>query len=340
MTPSDLADVQAVGRSAGERFRSISDPRIARCADDPPIGADALRAALAAGAAWVATDGDPARVVGFLVVETVDGAAHVEEVAVAPEFGGRGHASALLDAAARWAVERGLDALTLTTFRDVPFNRPFYERRGFRVLEEDELTPALVARRAEEDRAGLPAEVRVVMRRDLTPAPPRVAIRDAVESDMAAVLPIYNEVVLSSAAIWRDDPETLAERLAWFRSKQAEGWPVLVAEVAGEVVAFAAAGSFRSWPGYWPTAEHSIHVAAAHRGAGLGQTLLEALIERVRAMGKQVLIAAVDGGNSGSIGFHERLGFRLVAHLPAVGRKFGEPVDLVHLQRDLLVPPG
>jgi phosphinothricin acetyltransferase len=52
-------------------------------------------------------------------------------------------------------------------------------------------------------------------------------------------------------------------------------------------------------------------------------------------MGKSVLVAGVDGGNEASIRFHERLGFREVARMPAVGRKFGEPVDLVLLQKDL-----
>jgi phosphinothricin acetyltransferase len=162
-----------------------------------------------------------------------------------------------------------------------------------------------------------------------------MVVRDAVAADVPAILAIYNDVLVTSAAIWRDEPEPLAEREAWFAAKGADGWPVLVADRDGEVVGFTALGPFRAWPGYWPTAEHSIHVAESCRGAGVGRLLLLELMERARAMGKLVLVAGVDGGTDASIRFHERLGFREVARMPAIGRKFGAPVDLILLQREL-----
>lgn len=163
MVVADIPGVQAVALSAGERFREIDDPRIARCADDEPIAVEVLRRAIDAGSAWVVHD-ETGAVAGFLVAEVLDGSAHVEEVAVSVEAGGRGHGSALLVEVSRWAASQGLPAVTLTTFRDVPFNRPFYERRGFRVLAEHEVTPALGARIEEEEAAGLPSDLRVVMR--------------------------------------------------------------------------------------------------------------------------------------------------------------------------------
>src|SRR5262249_34656732 len=66
----------------------------------------------------------------------------------------------------KWASDAALTALTLTTFRDVPWNAPWYEARGFRVLDDDELTPGLRQRRAAEDALGLEAALRVVMRRE------------------------------------------------------------------------------------------------------------------------------------------------------------------------------
>ena len=86
-----------------------------------------------------------------MVVHVIDENAHVEEIAVMPEFAGRGHGAALLAEVERWAISRGLQGLTLTTFRDVPWNRPWYERLGFRVLDENELTPQLRAVRDAED---------------------------------------------------------------------------------------------------------------------------------------------------------------------------------------------
>ena len=80
---------------------------------------------------------------------------------------------------------------------------------------------------------------------------------------------------------------------------------------------------------------HTILLGPGARGRGVGQRLLDALVERVRAAGKLVMVAGCDGANTGAIRFHERNGFRRVAEMPAIGRKRGKPVDLVLLQRDL-----
>jgi L-amino acid N-acyltransferase YncA len=180
-----------------------------------------------------------------------------------------------------------------------------------------------------------------------------VRVRDAAADDVPGMLAIYNQVVLSSDALWRDEPVDLADRLAWFEAQQAAGMPVLVAVPASggaagaaddAVLGFASFVQFRSIPGYFPTVEHSIHVRDGLRGRGIGSLLLDALTERARAMGRSVMVAGLDAGNVGSQRFHERAGFREVARMPGVGRKWGRPVDLVLLQRDLTeaveVPPG
>jgi GNAT superfamily N-acetyltransferase len=157
--------MREVAAAAGERFRSVEDPRIAARADDPPYTVAELAELVAAGGALVAeVDGD---VVGLVLMEELDGVAHVEELSVEPERQGTGVGTALLDAAARWAAERALPALTLTTYRDVPWNRPFYERRGFRVLDDAERTDGMRAKVAHEAGFGLDPDLRVVMRRDL-----------------------------------------------------------------------------------------------------------------------------------------------------------------------------
>jgi GNAT superfamily N-acetyltransferase len=166
--PAELLAVQAVSVAAGERFRSVADRRIGERADDPPFDLDELAAAQAEGRLWVAVEDDA--VVGFVVVEVIDGCAHVEEVSVHPDRQGHGHGAALLDTVASWAAAEGLAAVTLTTFADVPWNRPYYERRGYRVLAEDELTPGLRARREHEASIGLDPTLRVVMRRELPAA--------------------------------------------------------------------------------------------------------------------------------------------------------------------------
>jgi GNAT superfamily N-acetyltransferase len=165
MHVDDAATAAAISLEAGRRFAAIPDPRIAACADDPPFTVDELAHYIDASRAWVATDDEA--VVGLLLVDLVGGAAHIEEVDVALAAGRRGHGSRLVAHAAGWARTSGVPALTLTTFRDVPWNAPWYLRQGFRILSDAELTPQLVALRAREDAQGLPAELRVVMRREL-----------------------------------------------------------------------------------------------------------------------------------------------------------------------------
>lgn len=163
-------------------------------------------------------------------------------------------------------------------------------------------------------------------------------VRDATEADLPTILDLYNALVPSTTVAWTEEPDTLEDRQAWFAAQQEVGFPILVAEVDGEVVGFGSYGWFRMdgrWPGYDRTVEHSIHVAEPHWGTGVGRTLVEALVERARAAGLHVIVAAVDGDNAGSIAFHERLGFTQVARLPEVGHKFGRWLDLVLLQRIL-----
>ncbi len=158
-------------------------------------------------------------------------------------------------------------------------------------------------------------------------------VRDAREEDLAGVLAIYNDVIATTTAVYRDDPATLEDRREWWQARAAHGYPVLVAVEEGEVVGFASFGDFRASPGYRYTVEHSVHVRADRRGSGLGQALMQPLIARARALGKHVMMAGVDADNASSIRFHERLGFERVGHLREVGFKFGRRLDLVFLQR-------
>ncbi|MGD9903947.1 MAG: N-acetyltransferase family protein [Dehalococcoidia bacterium] len=160
-------------------------------------------------------------------------------------------------------------------------------------------------------------------------------IRDARDDDFPAILAIYNDVIATSTAVYRDEPAPLEERLDWWRSRVAAGYPVLVAEDADGVAGYSSFGDFRAWPGYRFTVEHSVYVRADRRGGGIGRALVEPLLARAAVLGKHVVIAGVDAENTGSLRFHERLGFERVAHFQQVGFKFGRWLDLVFLQRML-----
>jgi len=165
-------------------------------------------------------------------------------------------------------------------------------------------------------------------------------VRDATAADMEAVADILNDVIATTTAVWTDDLVDVNERLGWFDQRRRAGYPVLVAvdaEIPGiaGIAGFASFGDFRPWPGYAGTVEHSVHVRATHRGGGVGTLLVQELVERATALGKHVVIAGVEATNDASLRLHHRLGFKQVAYLPEVGRKFDRWLDLVLLHRTL-----
>jgi N-acetylglutamate synthase-like GNAT family acetyltransferase len=104
--------------------------------------------------------------VGFAHVEIIErGAAHLAEIDVHPEHGRRGLGTRLVMHVCGWAADAGYESVTLTTFRDVPWNMPFYAKLGFRVVPVEQLSPALRAVLQDEARRGLTPSRRVVMKR-------------------------------------------------------------------------------------------------------------------------------------------------------------------------------
>ena len=132
-------------------------------ADDEPPSVAELEAYRVAGRVWV-VDGEDGTPLAYVLVDVLDRAAHVEQVSVDPAARGRGLGARLLEHVAAWAASNGMQAVTLTTFRDVPWNAPYYERLGFAVLTEPEIGPELRARREAEAAHGLDPETRVCMR--------------------------------------------------------------------------------------------------------------------------------------------------------------------------------
>jgi L-amino acid N-acyltransferase len=160
-----------------------------------------------------------------------------------------------------------------------------------------------------------------------------MTIRDAIENDLPAITAIYNDVLLNSTAIYRDEPATVAERIAFWQSRKANNYPTIVACDGDSIVGFASFGDFRAWPGYRFTVEHTVHVHREHRGQGIGSELVKALIPIAAAAGKHVMIGGIDADNTASLRFHQRLGFEQVAHFKQVGFKFGRFLDLLFVQR-------
>jgi GNAT superfamily N-acetyltransferase len=155
--------LQQIERLAGERFRDVG---LSSVADDEPLSLEQLARYATAGRSWVAADeGDTP--IGYVLVDEVDGNAHIEQVSVHPRHQGAGVGRALIAAVRAWASAVGLPALTLTTFSNVPWNAPLYRHLGFRDLGEREIGPELRAVRDSETAHGLDPETRVCMRSEV-----------------------------------------------------------------------------------------------------------------------------------------------------------------------------
>lgn len=156
--PAISADASFLGPiqlSAGALFRSLPD--VAWIADEPVGEADEYLPLIADGTVWVAEDAGV--LVGVLLATVFDeapDALHILEIAVAREAQRRGIGRGLLDAALEHARDAGLQALTLTTFRHVAWNRPFYARYGFAELSADEMSARVRGIIRAETERGLP----------------------------------------------------------------------------------------------------------------------------------------------------------------------------------------
>ena len=122
-----------------------------------------LQKAQRCGHVWVALAGDLP--VGFAHVKVFEpSVVHLEEIDVHPEYGRRGIGTQLVKAVCEWATVSNYRNVTLTTFRDVPWNMPFYRRLGFEEIPSRELTPELLFVIEDEVRRGLDPHSRLAMR--------------------------------------------------------------------------------------------------------------------------------------------------------------------------------
>ncbi|CAM4042374.1 GNAT family N-acetyltransferase [Roseateles saccharophilus] len=160
-----------------------------------------------------------------------------------------------------------------------------------------------------------------------------------LEAHGDAILDIFNEAILNSTALYDYKPRPRESMDGWFRTKQANGFPVIGAvDEQGRLLGFASYGSFRAFPAYKYTVEHSVYVHKDQRGKGLGLLLMERLIAAARQQQLHVMVGAIDIANQGSIALHRKLGF---VHSGTIGQaafKFGRWLDLGFYQLVLDTP--
>lgn len=161
--PGDVAGLPSVERRAACLYEEwLAETGLTPAVLEQVGTLDEFEDARRQGHLWVAVSPD-AGVIGFAQVVVWGRIVHLDELDVVPEHGRKGVGSRLLDTVCRWAGAAGYERLTLSTFRDVPWNRPFYERREFSVVDPRDLSQEHVELVAEEHARGLRTELRVIM---------------------------------------------------------------------------------------------------------------------------------------------------------------------------------
>lgn len=161
----------------------------------------------------------------------------------------------------------------------------------------------------------------------------KVRLRPAVEGDLPAINRIYNEEIRTGVATFDLEEWSAARRAAWFAEHDPDETPVLVAELGGMLVGFSYLSLFGGKPGYYHTRENTVFVHPAHQRRGIGQLLLDAIVEEARRVGAHTLIARIEASNEGSIEIHRRAGYELTGREREVGRKFDRWLDVVVMTR-------
>ena len=152
-------------------------------------------------------------------------------------------------------------------------------------------------------------------------------------------LDILNEAIVNSTALYDYQPRQPESMAAWFRAKQVGRYPVIGAVAEdGRLMGFATYGTFRAWPAYKYSVEHSVYVHKDHRGKGIGIALMGQLIDTARNQQYHMLIGGIDLANRGSVAIHERLGFSHAGTIKHAGFKFGRWLDLAFYQLILETP--
>jgi len=154
----------------------------------------------------------------------------------------------------------------------------------------------------------------------------------------AAILTILNDAIVSSTALYDYEPRPLASMTTWFDAKRAGDYPVWGAVADGVLLGFATYGTFRAFPAYKYSVEHSVYVATGARGRGVGQALMARLIQSAAEQQKHLLIGGIDALNAASVAFHEKLGFVHAGTIKQAGFKFGRWLDLAFYQLTLSTP--
>lgn len=159
------------------------------------------------------------------------------------------------------------------------------------------------------------------------------------ESHAHEILDILNDAIINSTALYDYEPRKIESMVNWFQQKEIGSFPIIGAvNDAGQLMGFATYGTFRAWPAYKYSVEHSVYIHKDHRGKGLGRLLMEKLITAANQQQYHVMIGGIDISNVGSVILHEKLGFTHAGTIKEVAFKFDRWLDLGMYQLLLNTP--
>jgi L-amino acid N-acyltransferase YncA len=180
---------------------------------------------------------------------------------------------------------------------------------------------------------------------------PEPVVRPAVPADTDQVAAIFAHYVTTSVATFEEVPPTAADWRRRLGELSRQNLPFLVAlggqgdregrgdrgdEAAGTVCGYAYASPWRPKAAYRYTVEDTVYISPGHTGRGVGSALLAGLLARCADAGaRQVIAVIADTGSDASAALHRRFGFAEAGRLSGVGRKNGQWIDTVLMQRDL-----
>ena len=149
----------------------------------------------------------------------------------------------------------------------------------------------------------------------------RMIIRDANTKDSNGILAIYEPLVQETSISFETSAPT-SDEMARRIEQSTWRWPWLVAEQDGQIAGYAYARPFRMRSAYQFTAESTVYVGQSFQRQGVGNLLMQHLLNRLYSAGHHLVVAGVALPNNGSVALHERLGYEPVGVFRSVGRKF------------------
>ncbi|NNK15975.1 MAG: N-acetyltransferase [Sulfitobacter sp.] len=161
-------------------------------------------------------------------------------------------------------------------------------------------------------------------------------IRPATDADAERIATLWNDIILTSLATFTTKVKSVSAVRELIQDRSEAFW-VIDAEGDSDL-GFVTYGPFRAGPGFAATVEHTVILGPSAQGRGYGRQLMTHALAAAAEQGHHVMVAGISSANPAAVAFHHALGFHQTGHIPEVGRKSGQWLDLILMQKTLQAP--